>query len=206
MAKTPTSWYHGWGMGYKEGRTAWMNKEANRLDKLTGSRVDYAESKMHATQDLAGARQELIEAKQAYFATTKRGRAIAGIKSGAEKTWNGVKAPFKWTGKKVGWTAAIVGGVGALAVLSSQSKKAREFDPRTEPLPENSGSDMPQVLSADAAPARTQREVLGPMTAKVLGRSGGLDVSSPNTVGGDGASLIDGKPVKDLGSATPSLS
>ncbi|MDE3016193.1 MAG: hypothetical protein KGI29_04635 [Pseudomonadota bacterium] len=140
--------------------------------------------------------------------------AMEELKALRQHTWNGkIRAIPGKTIRGLGWGAAIVAGLGGLAFLTSRSKKAREFDPRNEPLPEGVVNDIPQVLTTDALAmpdpeskqSKAQREVLGPHTAKVLGRdTNGLDTMPPNLQGSDGASLIDGKPLQSLGA--PSLS
>jgi len=109
--------------------------------------------------------------------------------------YKAAKGTVKTVGKGLklaGWAAAIAGGIGALTWLSSRSRNDRHVD-----------NMPPQPQEIEAAPAipdfsTGERTVRGPFTAKVLGVGGNAAIQ-PNLMGGDGASLVDGKPIGALG-------
>jgi len=133
-----------------------------------------------------------------------------GIRSGLRAGVNGAGAGVKGLGLMAALTAAL----GGLAYFSSTSRKAAST--KSDQFPEEaalpvttSESALPNVLGANdiaselftnESPTRNvAREVIGPNTARLAGRSSGVFVS-PDIVGSDGASVLDGRePPKDLG-------
>src|SRR6185312_11196367 len=147
-------------------------------------------------QSLAAAKEELDVLRKAHFPHTLRGRAA-----------NMVAKPLVKSLKAAGWTAAAVAVAGGLFYLAGKSKKDRKFD--HEAMANELETRAIPVLAADALAAPeapvAKREVVGNFTQKYLAGKGGIDPTSPNILGPNNLSTIDGRAVEDLKSASPSI-
>jgi hypothetical protein len=140
--------------------------------------------------------------------------AAQDVKAIGSKMFSPVKRVTAKGGKIAMLTTLLVAAPLALMAVVGNSRSGRAKageDALQDMAADNAAAataatdDLPKVLdfSRDAEEAK-RRSVMGEHTARYLGQSSGRNFLPPNTVNGDGASLIDGKTVKDLG-GIPSL-